>query len=510
MELAEKSTSVNKTRSCLSLPARIDYIESIRQYLQALCRIHGCNEQDCYMAVLAVEEAVSNVIQHGYPSDEEGMFEISFEMGAADMSISIHEKGLPFDPTMMASYGDNEPRSIEDLEKGIGLRLMKGAMDRVEFINLGKKGKLVNMSKYFKDHRVGATPSSSDLRRESPSDTSAISPPFVIRPLVEDETLEVSRCAYRAYGYSYREFIYYPKKIWELNQDGRLCSYVVVDAKNTLLGHLAISFSSPEATSAELTAAFVDPACRGQRLLGKLGVAVLDEAVKHGLREVFVHAVTSHPASQKSGARFGFLPTGLLLAALFPDLEFKALSGKVVQKESALLMFQLLKKRPLLTLFVPSRYAEIIFDLATSIGREVEVQKETLPLPAISGGDGNRYFQVDEFNFTEIRIQTFGEDVFEELSHRVRGYISNRTDVIYLYLDIENPLSPAFAARCSKLGFFFCGYAPGEMSGHDALILQRTNALHLDFSAISLAHEQAENILKFIIADRSATFTDEV
>ena len=510
MESSRGHSCVQKIRSSLSLPARIDYLEPIQKYLQSLCHIHGCDEHDSLMVVLAVEEAVSNIIRHGYAADEHGTFEIAFAMGAADLDISIHEKGLPFDPAMMATYGQEDPCPSEDVAKGLGLRLMKGAMDRVEFVNLGKKGKLVKMSKYFKKNRVDAYDSSQKLQRTTAPDTPPVTPPFTIRPLAEDETIEVSRCAYRAYGYTYREFIYYPKKIWELNQEGHLRSFVLVDTKNTLLGHLAISFSTPGATSAELTAAFVDPACRGQRLLNNLTAAVLEEAQQKGLREIFVHAVTSHPASQKGGARSGFLPTGLLLAALFPDLEFKALTGRVVQKESALLMFKLLKNRPPLTLYVPKRYVHIVFDLATSIGRDVCVQETLSPLPDISGGAGNRYYQVDEFNFTEIRIQTFGEDVFEELRHRVRGYIANKTDVIYLYLDMENPLSPAFATRCSTLGFFFCGYAPGEMAGHDALILQRTNALHIDFSAMALAHEQAKKIMECIMADMPATFEEEM
>ncbi|MGX9366990.1 GNAT family N-acetyltransferase [Desulfoplanes sp. PS50] len=479
----------------------MDYIAPIQQYVQGICHTHDCDQQDTMMVVLAVEEAISNVIKHGYAAEDGGAFTISFEMGATDLSIHIHEKGLPFDPEMLAAYTHKNPRQVVADGKGLGLTLMKGAMDRVEFVNLGKKGKLVKMSKFFKKHRVDSYGSSPELQREPAPDTPAVTPPFIIRPLARDETLEVSRCAYRAYGYTYREFIYYPKKIWEMNQEGHMLSYVLVDQENTLLGHMALSLSTPDATSAELTAAFVDPRCRGQRLFGRLTNTLLEEADKKGLRELFVHAVTSHPASQKGGARSGFLPTGLLLAALFPDLEFKALSGRVVQKESALLMFKLLRNRPRFTLFAPNKYAPILRDLAATIGREVSVSEEITPLPEISGGKGNRYYQVDEFNFTEIRIQTFGQDVFDELRHRIRSSIANKTDVIYLYLDMENPLCSAFAARCFELDFFFCGYAPGELAGHDALILQRTNALAIDFTAMDLPHEQAKRIMEFIIAD---------
>lgn len=51
-----------------------------------------------------VEEAVSNVIHHGYESEQGEVFDISFDVGAADLTIEIHDKGLPFDPDTM-KYG---------------------------------------------------------------------------------------------------------------------------------------------------------------------------------------------------------------------------------------------------------------------------------------------------------------------------------------------------------------------------------------------------------------------
>lgn len=486
-----------RVKSSLSLPTRIDYLEPLQDYVRGLCQIHGCERKDASLVALAVEEAVSNVIQHGYASDEEGVFEVSFDVGAAGLTIEIREKGLPFDPKKLASYGEREFREASDETCGMGIRLMKGAMDRVEFLNLGKKGKLVRMSKYFRHGRVDRFFSREELQREHVSGDVPLGP-FEIRPLKADEALEVSRCAYRAYGYTYREFIYYPERVWDLNEDGHLHSFVAVDGEGRLVGHLALSFSDTGAAIAELAAAFVNPSCRGQGLLGRLTCKVMGEAEKMGLQGLFVHAVTSHPASQKGAARSGFVPTGLLLAALFADLEFKSLTGRVGQKENALLMVKPLRERPRFDVWVPPRYAEMICFLAGEIGREVVVHEDRLPLREVSGGEGNRYYRVEEFNFAEIRIVTFGEDVFQELRYRLGGFIRERVDVVYLYLDMECPQAGAFAARCLDLGFCFCGYMPGEMAGKDALILQKLNNLTIDFSGISLADERAVEIMKFI------------
>lgn len=492
-----KPSCQNKIVSSLSLPSRLDYLEPLQNYTRGLCHVHGCEDKETAMVLLAVEEAVSNVIQHGYSTEEE-KYDISFEVGPAGLTIEIHEKGLPFDPEKMDSYGIEKNEEDNDSEHGIGLRLMKGAMDRVEFLNLGKQGKLLRMLKYFPHERVDQLFSREELDRDPSPAEARIKEPCRVRLLVRDEALEVSRCAYRAYGYTYREFIYYPEKIWEMNEDGHLRSFVMVDAEETLLGHLGLSFSAPDAAIAEMAAAFVNPSCRGRGFLGKLTNTVMDKALEMGLDGVFVHAVTSHNVSQKGAARSGLFPTGLLLAALFPDLEFKALTGKVVQKENALLMFKQLKNRPLFNVWIPAQYSRIIKTLADRLERNISVQDEQVPLPLTSGGEGNRYYRVEEFNFSEVRISSFGEDVLEELRHRVRGFIKDHVDVIYLYIDMECPAAGTFASRCREMGFFFCGYMPGEMNGRDALILQKLNNIKIDFTAISLVNEEAREIVKFI------------
>lgn len=487
-----------RVQSSLSLPARLEYIKPVQNYVEGLCEVHGCEKKESLMVVLAVEEAVSNVIRHGYASEKGGTFDISFDVGAADLIIGIHDKGLPFDQPRLNTCRKRDELSPPDSHEGLGVRLMKGTMDRVEFINLGKQGKLVRMFKYFRHSKIDPDLTDDQCQKNAAPDETAIVPPFAVRPLMEKEAFEVSRCAYRAYGYTYREFIYYPQKIWELNQDGQLHSFVLVDGQNKLLGHLALSFSVPESTIAELAAAFVDPACRGKRLLQKLMVTVMSKAEAMGLQNLFVHAVTSHHASQKGATRAGFIPTGLLLAALFPDLEFKALSGRVNQKESALLMVKPLKTRLPYTLYVPARYTDIIRSLSTDIGQTVSIKTLSSPLPDVSGGEGNRYYQVEEFNFAEIRIRTFGEDVLEELGQRVKTYVKNQVDVIYLYLDIECPEAVSFVSRCLELGFFFCGYMPGEMAGRDGLILQKLNDISIDFKTLDLDGDPAHEVMEFI------------
>jgi len=72
------------------------------------------------MVVLAVEEAVSNVILRGYESEQGEVFDICFDVGAVDLTIGIHDKGLPFDSDKIESYGESDSQAPLDSNHGFG------------------------------------------------------------------------------------------------------------------------------------------------------------------------------------------------------------------------------------------------------------------------------------------------------------------------------------------------------------------------------------------------------
>ncbi|MFK5953957.1 MAG: hypothetical protein QM498_12920 [Desulfobacterium sp.] len=69
MNSFQESHPQPRIRSCLSLPTRIDYIKPIQGYVEG-------DKGESLMVVLAVEEAVSNVIHHGYESEQGEAFDI--------------------------------------------------------------------------------------------------------------------------------------------------------------------------------------------------------------------------------------------------------------------------------------------------------------------------------------------------------------------------------------------------------------------------------------------------
>ena len=101
--------------------------------------------------ILAVDEAVSNIIEHAYDSSSEGKNEISVMLisSAEQVEITITDSGREFDPTEIKD--PNIKLHINEGRKnGLGIFLMRQIMDEVRYtFRAGVENQLV-MVKYFR------------------------------------------------------------------------------------------------------------------------------------------------------------------------------------------------------------------------------------------------------------------------------------------------------------------------------------------------------------------------
>ncbi len=77
---------------------------------------------------LAVDEAVTNVLTHGY----EGSGEIELDVGAdgSDLIIRLRDQAPPFDSTLAKST-ESDPPEVKEKPGGFGLFLIERAMDKL-------------------------------------------------------------------------------------------------------------------------------------------------------------------------------------------------------------------------------------------------------------------------------------------------------------------------------------------------------------------------------------------
>ena len=131
----------------------------VRNALGELAAKLGFSEPECRAVVLAVDEALTNIIRHAYLGSVERPIEASFRRihapkngKAGDaLEIVLEDRGAKVNPKSMCG------RALEDVRPGgLGLHFIRESMDRVEFSrkkgrNLLRLVKILHAKKPHKD-----------------------------------------------------------------------------------------------------------------------------------------------------------------------------------------------------------------------------------------------------------------------------------------------------------------------------------------------------------------------
>ncbi|MFN8484591.1 MAG: anti-sigma factor antagonist [Anaerolineae bacterium] len=118
-------------RYTLKTTSRPENLASIAEFISSAAADCGLTEQEAYYAQMAVDEAVTNVIEHAYRGGE-GPIEIIVERRSDTFVVTIRNQGDPFDPTSVPEPNVDAP--LDEREPGgLGLFFMRRLMDNVTF-----------------------------------------------------------------------------------------------------------------------------------------------------------------------------------------------------------------------------------------------------------------------------------------------------------------------------------------------------------------------------------------
>lgn len=119
------------------LPTLIEFVESV-------CDECNIKPDLRFDLTLAVEEAASNVIEHGYKGNG-GELSVRFELLDATVTIFLRDRAKPFKPGKVGRPDTDVPLEDRPLG-GLGLHLMHQLMDEVRYDTL-PDGNLLTMVK---------------------------------------------------------------------------------------------------------------------------------------------------------------------------------------------------------------------------------------------------------------------------------------------------------------------------------------------------------------------------
>ncbi len=116
----------------LTVDGRLENLDAIADFVIKAAQASGLSEQATFEVQMAVDEACTNVIEHGYGETKKGEVALRCELAEGDFVVTIHDRGQPFDPEAIP-LPDLECSLAERCEGGLGVYFIHQLMDEVRF-----------------------------------------------------------------------------------------------------------------------------------------------------------------------------------------------------------------------------------------------------------------------------------------------------------------------------------------------------------------------------------------
>jgi len=117
----------------IGLEARAENLKVIRDFIEEACRSAGVARSDAYDLKLAVDEACSNVVEHGYKGRREPFpLGVVFEADEKKIAVAVTDRGSPFDPAQahepdLSAHWQDRPIG------GLGWHLIRRLVDEIRY-----------------------------------------------------------------------------------------------------------------------------------------------------------------------------------------------------------------------------------------------------------------------------------------------------------------------------------------------------------------------------------------
>lgn len=480
----------------ITLMAKVEFLSAVSSFVREISTRLGLTGNDIERLELVVEEACMNVIEHAYDPGEQGSFDIVILRKPGQVVVAVEDQGLPF---------DFKKFDVEK-ESGLGIILMKAFADEIHFLNLGRRGKRVELAKNLAYKDVDAYISEEEKNIDVPLSPVSEDVPTTIRLMRPDDSVDLARCVYRCYGYTYaNENVYFPDREREFLEGGLLVSHIALSPEGEIIGHIAVQKEYPDAIVGERGQAVVDPRYRGHGLLKKMINAAVAYGKDMGMYGMYSEGVTVHTYSQKAALSIGAHETGVLLGFTPATMSFKKIKEERQQRQAAILFYTRLNEEPPRDVYPPFHHKAIIRRIYETNNFRRNIMdsldlKEPSDIPPSS--------QIDVKVQTEasrafMLIAQYGADLEELVKFRLRELCLRRVDCIYIDMPLSHLATQTFCATLEMLGFFFSGVIP-EMSQGDVLRLQYLNNVDMDIENIQVASDFGKELLDYVIKSRVA------
>lgn len=108
------------------------YLIVVRDFISRMIKQSRVTREDENKIILAVDEAVTNIIEHGYEPGIEGLIEIEIDCEETQLKVVIRDSGRVFNPEAVPNPDMGKHMKM-GRKKGLGIFLMRQIMDEVRY-----------------------------------------------------------------------------------------------------------------------------------------------------------------------------------------------------------------------------------------------------------------------------------------------------------------------------------------------------------------------------------------
>ena len=133
----------------LTLPSDLRLLSVARAFIESVCHAGRLDPDSSEAIVLAVHEAISNVIRHAHREHPDALVQVHCYLGDDRVEIQVLDEGEPFDLPAVPKMDPGEIRI-----GGRGVYLMRALMDELTCQPRGERGNILRMVKFCTQKRL--------------------------------------------------------------------------------------------------------------------------------------------------------------------------------------------------------------------------------------------------------------------------------------------------------------------------------------------------------------------
>ena len=139
--LSASKFSVTEVSLTFRLPSHPRYLSVVRAAVGELGSVCGLTPEECRAIILAVDEALANIIRHAYRGNFDRRIELNCQAFSDRLEFVLVDQGEAPDPARLA------PHALDDVAlSGRGTHIIRSIMDEVSY-EQGPGGNRLRLSK---------------------------------------------------------------------------------------------------------------------------------------------------------------------------------------------------------------------------------------------------------------------------------------------------------------------------------------------------------------------------